>query len=195
ATEFLERYRDCYTDVGLTETEGVRRLPNYCDFTIGEYIKTMPAWTAGNIAALGKTIKWTYRQWDTVQQKNTREYLEALVAKPRTEKKIFQYNQQFKTISDKLIKEQKFDLHTQRILYLKNFSPYVKQQLFYQHNISLGNKEKESQPTKFEIILDKATIIINIDEKLKEFENSREKQEKISEIIERFDCFPQTSKI
>src|SRR5207244_5147400 len=127
--------------------------------------------------------KWMYRQWDIVQQKNIREYLEALVAKPWTEKEILQYNQQFKTISDKLIKEQKLDLHIQRTLYLKGLPPHVKQQLFYQHDVSLGNREEESQPTKFEVILDKATTIANIDEELKELEDSREKQERISEVV------------
>ena len=46
-TEFLRRYHATCKDHGLDTKETIQRLPDYCDLTIGQYIRTIP-WYPGH---------------------------------------------------------------------------------------------------------------------------------------------------
>ena len=78
-THFLDLYDQLCSDYRLSESEKIYRLPWYCEFFIGRYIKILikgADWTA--VRAI---LRREYKENDLDQLMYSREFLEALKKK------------------------------------------------------------------------------------------------------------------
>jgi hypothetical protein len=63
-----------------------QKTPWYCERTIGDYMKTIPEYTLRDGVGVLKVMRKDYRKHDYDQQVNSRNFLETMKAKLRTEK-------------------------------------------------------------------------------------------------------------
>ena len=94
-------------DYRVNPEDRFRRLPKYCEASIGRCIKTMPSFYAKDWEALKKSLCKEYKNLDPEQQIYTEAFLSALKDKVRTEKDDLRpYCQQFATVSTVLRQRQ-----------------------------------------------------------------------------------------
>ena len=83
-THFLDLYNQLCSDYRLSESEKINRLPWYCEFFTGNYIKILIK--GADWAAVRTILRREYKENDLDQRINSREFLEALKKRlgPRT---------------------------------------------------------------------------------------------------------------
>ena len=78
-SQFIERYeRLCarYYVIGKEKHQG---LPEYCDYWIGMWIRSLPEFTASDWTELIRKLKAEYRADDYYRRMETRDFVEAFV--------------------------------------------------------------------------------------------------------------------
>jgi hypothetical protein len=80
-SQFLERYEQLCARYHVTGKEKHQCLPEYCDYWIGMWIRSLPEFTAGNWMELVRKLRAEYRADDYYRRMETRDFVEAFVRK------------------------------------------------------------------------------------------------------------------
>ena len=155
-THFLDLYSQCCSDYGLSESEKINRLPWYCEDFIGRYVRILikdADWTA--VRAI---LRREYKENDLDQLMYSREFLEALKKKARSEEdNLMHYCQLFASISRDLVLRKRLDRYTQCQWFLQGLPERTLMEIFYQYDdIDL----EDDNDLDFEDLLKKALVIV-----------------------------------
>ncbi len=82
-THFLDIYSQLCSDYRLSESEKINRLPSYCEVFTGNYVQILIK--EADWAAVRAILRREYKENDLDQLMYSREFLEALKKKPRSE--------------------------------------------------------------------------------------------------------------
>ena len=82
-TDFLDRCSQLCEDYHLSESEKIYRLPWYCKYFTGNYVKILIK--GADWAAARSVLRREYKHNDLDQLMNSREFLETLKKNPRSE--------------------------------------------------------------------------------------------------------------
>jgi len=184
-TEFLRRYSATCKDHGLDIREKIQRLPDYCEITIGQYIRTIPEWVLRDWDGLEKELLSEFRQDDTYQQMMSRKYLETLKDKGcKGMEDLRLYCRQYSSISEHLVGENVLDRYTQGCWFLEGLPTAVRRKLIRKQNVDI-NKPKTIDFKE----LFKAAIELSESERTEEyFNSSKQVQSKasLSELVDHY---------
>ena len=137
-TDFLTLFEVLFSDHGLTEEEGLRRLPSYCKFLTGGYIRTTEEWISSNWGALKEALLDEYRYEDDYQQKTSLRYLEALKDRGCTTTDSVQlYHRQYYAISTCLAEKGMLDGYTRAVWFLQGLPVDIRARIIHKHSVSL----------------------------------------------------------
>ena len=168
-THFLDLYSQLCSDYRLSESEKIIRLPWYCEFFTGNYIKILirgADWTA--VRAI---LRREYKKNDLDQLINSREFLEALKKKARFEDDdLMHYCQLFTSISRELVLRTRLDLYPQYRWFLQGLPERVVMEIFHRHDIDLEDNDN----LDFEDLLEKALVIVKRRKFLADFIQDKE---------------------
>jgi hypothetical protein len=81
----LERYKDLCDDAWQSNNDKVKRLPRYCTFTYGQYVKELTSWQEAVWEKLKDNIAYEFKAKDSFQLMNSVPYLIALKSKQQAE--------------------------------------------------------------------------------------------------------------
>src|SRR6266498_4026498 len=123
------------------------------------------------------------------QQINTRQFLEALIDKPRGIENAANYYRQYAIISRKLKIAGRLDEYTQYQLFVRGLPNETRKKIFLHHYI---DPDGETAP-QFKKILKIATNITVSERRIQEFIKKR-KNDKINELVNKYDKKPLTVK-
>jgi hypothetical protein len=99
-TEFLEWYKDLYSNYHVSASDRLARLPRYCIQPIAKTIKSLKEWKDQDYTTLKKALLAEYKSNDTHQLLYSIPFLEKYKNIPRTEKDdILDYCQKFNRIA------------------------------------------------------------------------------------------------
>ncbi len=188
-THFLHLYDQLCSDYRLSESEKIYRLPWYCEFFIGRYIRILikgADWTAAR-----SILRKEYKDNDLDQLMSSREFLEALKKKARSEDDDhMHYCQLFASIYRDLILRKRLDLYSQCQWFLQGLLERVVMEIFYRHDIDL----EDDDSLDFEDLLEKALVIIRRRKYLADFIQDKE-IDLVNKYIESLDKVPTHSNI
>ena len=129
-TEFLHRFKLMCEDYQVADKGMFEKLPWYCEKTIGDYVKSLPEWIAGDGAALFKTMRKDYQKYDIDQQVNSRKFLETFKSKARTEKDdLKQYCRQFHTVSHTLVERGQLETYTRAMWFIQGLPQRLREKV------------------------------------------------------------------
>jgi gag-polyprotein putative aspartyl protease len=184
-TEFLRRYSATCKDHGLDVQEKIQRLPDYCELTIGQYIRTIPEWVSRDWDGLKKELLSEFRQDDTYQQMMSRKYLEALKDKGcKGMEDLRLYCRQYSSVSEHLVDESILDRYTQGCWFLEGLPTAVRRKLIRKQNVDI-NKPKTIDFKE----LFKAAIELSESERTEEYFNSSklvQSKASLSELVDHY---------
>ena len=168
-THFLDLYDQLCSDYRLSESEKIYRLPWYCEFFIGRYIRILikdADWTAAR-----EILRREYKDNDLGQPMNSREFLEALKKKPRSEDDdLIQYCYMFASISKDLVSRKRLDLYTQCQWFLQGLPGGIVMEIFYRYNIDL----EDDDDLDFGDLLEKVLVLVKRRKFLADFIQDKE---------------------
>jgi len=103
-SQFIEQYERLCVRHHVTDNEKHQGLPEYCDYWIGTWIRSLPEFAIGNWMELVRKLRTDYRGSDYFRQVETVEFLEAYVLQCRNNppSSIREYCRQFTLISQKV---------------------------------------------------------------------------------------------
>ncbi|MCJ1348040.1 hypothetical protein MMC31_006271 [Peltigera leucophlebia] len=168
-TRFLDLYDQLCSDYRLSELEKINRLPWYCEFFTGNYIKILIK--GADWVAVRSILRREYKDNDLDQLMNSREFLEALKKKSRSEDDdLFHYCQLLASISRDLMLRKRLDLYTQCQWFLQGLPEKVVMDIFYRYNIDL----EDDDDLDFEDLLEKALVLVKRRKYLADFIRDKE---------------------
>jgi len=101
--QFIEQYERLCAQHHVTSKEKYQGLPEYCDYWIGMWIRSLPEFTAGNWIELVRKLRAEYRGSDRFREMETVEFLEAYVLQCRSSPPgVREYYRQFTLISQRV---------------------------------------------------------------------------------------------
>ncbi|RDL34481.1 uncharacterized protein BP5553_07609 [Venustampulla echinocandica] len=181
-TEFLERYGDQCEDANLKEGEKLKRLLRYCSIAIGQYVKAMAEWKRGVWEILENVLMEEFKDQDSFQQMNSRSFLEALKSKKRTsEDDVRQFIRQFTAISTVLVNKKELEEYTRGIWFLNGLLEDVRGKVIRRGKVTMNKPET----VKFSEMAKTATEIYTSNKSIREFADSKVKQDGLSELVDR----------
>ena len=132
----------------------IYRLPWYCEFFIGKYVRILIK--GADWAAARSILRREYKENDLDQLMYSREFLEALEKKSRSEDDdLLHCCQLFASISRDLVLRSRLDLYTQCQWFLQGLPERVVMEIFYWHDIDL----EDDNGLNFEYLLEKALVL------------------------------------
>ena len=168
-THFLDLYDQLCSDYRLSESEKIYRLPWYCEFFIGRYIRILikdADWTAAR-----EILRREYKDNDLDQLMNSREFLEALKKKPCSEDDdLIQYCYMFASISKDLVSRKRLDLYTQCQWFLQGLPGGIVIEIFYRYKIDL----EDDDDLDFGDLLEKVLVLVKRRKFLADFIQDKE---------------------
>lgn len=168
-THFLDLYDLLCSDCRLSEFEKIYRLPWYCEFFTGRYVKILikdADWTAAR-----DILRRKYKDNDLDQLMNSREFLQAFKKKPRSkDDDLMHYCQLFASISRGLVLRQRLDRDTQCRWFLQGLPERLVMEMFYCYDIDLEDDES----LEFEYLLEKALLLVKRTKYLANFMRDKE---------------------
>ena len=168
-TNFLDRYSQLCADYRLSESEKIYRLPWYCEFFTGNYIKILIK--GADWATVRSKLRREYKDNDLDQLMNSREFLEALKKKSRSEDDdLMQYCHMFASISRNLVLRRRLDLYTQCQWFLQGLPERVAMEIFYRYDIDL----EDDDGLDFGDLLEKALVLVRRRKYLADFIREKE---------------------
>ena len=168
-TDFLDLYSQLCADYYLLESEKIYRLPWYCEFFTGNYIKILIK--GADWAAVRSILRKEYKDNDLDQLMNSREFLEALKKKSRSDKDdILYYCRLFASISKGLVLRRRLDPYTQCQWFLQGLPETILTELFYRYDIDLEDEDD----IDFDDLLEKALVLIRCKKWLADFIEEKE---------------------
>ncbi len=168
-THFLHLYNQLCSDYRLSDSEKINRLPSYCESFTGNYVKNLikGAYWAGVRAILRRE----YKENDLDQQMYSREFLEALKNKARSEgDNLMHYCQLFASISRDLVLRKRLDLYTQCQWFLQGLPERIVIEIFYRLDIDLESDDG----LNFEDLLERALVFVKCRKFLADFIRDKE---------------------
>ena len=154
-THFLDLYDQLCSDHRLSESEKIYRLPWYCEFFIGRYVKILikdADWTTAR-----SILRREYKDNDLDQLMNFREFLELFKKKFRSEDdNLMQYCYMFASISRDLVSRQMLDRYTQCQWFLQGLPERIVMEIFHQYDIDL----EDDDSLDFGNLLEKALVLV-----------------------------------
>ena len=78
-SQFIEQYEQLCARYRVMGIEKYQGLPEYCDYWIGMWIRSLPEFTAGNWTELVRKLRAEYRAEDYHRRIETRDFIEAFV--------------------------------------------------------------------------------------------------------------------
>ena len=78
-SQFIKQYERLCVRYHVTSKEKYQSLPEYCDYWIGMWIRSLPEFTAGNWAKLVGKLRAEYQANDYYRRMETRDFVEAFV--------------------------------------------------------------------------------------------------------------------
>ncbi|MCJ1344896.1 hypothetical protein MMC31_003101 [Peltigera leucophlebia] len=154
-THFLDLYDQLCSDYRLSESEKINRLPRYCEFFTGNYIKILIK--GADWVAVRSILRREYKGNDLDQLMNSREFLEALKKKSRSENDdLLHYCQLFASVSRDLVLRRRLDRYTQCQWFLQGLPERVVMEIFYRYDIDL----EDDDDLDFEDLLEKALLLV-----------------------------------
>ena len=78
-SQFIEQYEWLCARYRVIGIEKHRGLPEYCDYWIGMWIRSLPEFTAGSWTELVRRLRAEYRAEDYHRRIETRDFIEAFV--------------------------------------------------------------------------------------------------------------------
>lgn len=184
-TEFLRRYDATCNDHGLDAKEKIQRLPDYCDITIGQYIRTIPEWVLQDWGGLKRELLSEFCQDDTYQQMMSRKYLETLKDKGcKGIEDLRLYCRQYSSISEHLVDEGTLDRYTQGCWFLEGLPTAVRRKLIRKQSVDINKPRTIDFKELF-----KAAIELSESERTEEyFNSSKQVQSKasLSELVDHY---------
>ena len=78
-SQFIKQYEQLCARYRVTGIEKHQGLPEYCDYWIGMWIRSLPEFTAGNWTELVRKLRAEYRAEDYHRRIETRDFIEAFV--------------------------------------------------------------------------------------------------------------------
>jgi hypothetical protein len=182
-TEFLERFEDQAEDAGWDDKVKVRRLPRYCSLAVGQYVKTLPEWVDQDWSMLHAALVSEYKDHDSIQQMNSRAFLEALKDKKReTEAETRAYIRQFTAISAALLKKGQIEGYTRGIWFLNGLPQGIRSKVIRKQGINI-----EEPSTMIYDKMTKAAIeILESNKTVREFDSDVRGREVLSQLVDQF---------
>ena len=175
-THFLDLYDQLCSDYGLSESEKIYRLPWYCEFFIGRYVKILikgADWTTAR-----SILRREYKDNDLDQLMNSREFLEALKKKSRSEDDdLMHYCQLFASISRDLVLRQRLDRYTQCQWFLQGLPERILMEIFYRYDIDLDDDGLD-----FGDLLEKSLVLVKRRKYLVDFIRDKE-----TDLVNKYD--------
>ena len=139
-SEFLSRYEDMCEDYHVGNNEKIRRLPRYCDMLIGQTVESLPDFVERRWAQLCKVMKKEYKAGDSIQQVNSRAFLESYKDKERTsEDDVRNFCRKFGAISKVLIGQEKLDIYTRNQWFLQGLPKDVREEFFFRRGVDFDD--------------------------------------------------------
>jgi hypothetical protein len=103
-SQFIEQYERLCTRYHVASIEKHQGLPEYCDYWIGMWIRSLPEFTAGDWTELVRKLRAEYRADDYYRRMETRDFVEAFVRISAEQPgDLRDYMQDFTTISAKAV--------------------------------------------------------------------------------------------
>lgn len=168
-THFLDLYDQLCSDYRISEFEKIYWLPWYCEYFTGRYVRILikdADWTA--VKAI---LRREYKENDLDQLINSREFLEELKRKARSEDDdLMHYCQLFASISTNLVLRQRLDRYTQCQWLLQGLPEKIVMEIFYRYDIDL----EDDDSLDFENVLEKAIVLVKRSKCLADFIQDRE---------------------
>lgn len=185
-TEFLTRYDDMCEDYHVKTAEKIRRLPRYCEMLIGQTISSLEEFTDHKWEALVKALKKEYRAGDSIQQVNSRAFLEAYKSKERTSADdIRNYCRKFGSISKILAKAGKLDNYTRIQWFVQGLPEKLSEDLFYKKGIKF---DADAEDDDFDEILKQALQHLDSERRFKEIRRvDKPTSDRFSAMTDQFD--------
>ena len=129
-TKFLQRFRLIYKEYDIQNEGMFQQLLWYCEKTIGDYVKSIPEYISRDGPGLFKIMRKDHRKYDLDQQVNSRNFLETLKSRPRTEKDdLKQYCRQFHTISHTIVERGQLEKYTRAMWFIQGLPPKTREKL------------------------------------------------------------------
>lgn len=137
-TEFLERYEAQCEDYGIQGNAKLAKLPQFCEITVGMYIRTILEWREKDWEGLKKVLLEEYRQTDSYQQMMTLGFLNALQEKGCTDGTTVRvYCRQYDHVSSTLLKKGVLSPYSQSVGFLKGLPKAIRDKVVRKHSIDL----------------------------------------------------------
>lgn len=166
-THFLDLYDQLCSDYRLSKFEKIYRLPWYCEFFTEKYFRIMIKgvdWAAATI------LRREYKENDLDQLMYSREFLEAIKKKSRSEDdNCVHYCQLFASISRDLV-SRRLDLYTQCQWFLQGLPEKAVMEIFYRHDTDL----EDDDGLNFEDLLEKVLVLVKRRNYLADFIRNKE---------------------
>ena len=103
-SQFIEQYERLCARHHITSEEKHQGLPEYCDYWIGMWIRSLTEFTAGNWVELVRKLRAEYRADDYYRRMETRDFVEAFIQISAEQLgDLRHYVQDFTTISAKVV--------------------------------------------------------------------------------------------
>ena len=168
-THFLDLYDQLRSDYRLPESEKIYRLPWYCEFFIGKYVRILIK--GANWAAARSILRTEYKKNDLDQLMYSQEFLKALKKKARSEDDdLLHYCHLFASISKDLVLRRRLNLYTQCQWFLQGLPETLLTEIFYRYDIDL----EDDNGIDFDDLLEKSLVLIGCRKRLADFTKEKE---------------------
>lgn len=120
----------------------IKRLPRYFDMLVGSMVETLEEFKNKEWEELKKVLKKEYRAGDSIQQINSRAFLEAYKSKERTSKDNVQnYCRKFSSIAAHLMAQNRLDAYTRLQWFMQGLPDKLCEELCFRKDIALDDDD------------------------------------------------------
>ena len=184
-SEFLSRYEDMCEDYHVGNNERIRRLPRYCDMLIGQTIESLPDFVERRWTQLSKVMKKEYKAGDSIQQVNSRPFLESYKDKVRTsDDDVRNFCRKFGAISKALISQEKLDIYTRNQWFMQGLPADIREELFFRRGVDFDDNVMKD----FDGLVKKTLTLVEARMKYKEvMRTEKSVTDKYSALADQFD--------
>ena len=182
-TEFLQRFQNMCNEYEVKNEDIFQKLPWYCEKTIGDYVKSIPEYVSRDGDGLFKVMRKDYRKHDLDQQINSRNFLESLKTKTRTEKDdLKQYCRQFHTISHALVERGQLEKYTRAMWFIQGLPPKIREKVVRK----VGCDTEDADTMDYTRIYGVASAIADTAYVLEGFNVTDKEQDDLTSLVETY---------
>lgn len=180
-SDFLERFEEQCQEHRVEKADRFRKLPRYCEKLIGNFVKTLPAWTSQDWDSLVVLMKKEYERDDMDQKIYSLHFLEVFKSKPRTEDDDLRvYSRQFRSIAIKLANLGQLDEYTCCRWYLQGLPPTTRHKVVKKHAVDVS----KPKTMNFAALYDTVILMQESSITMQKLEPSRQTSEDLSTLAD-----------